>query len=26
MTTMYDVGGVGYDPSLSGFDDASYSK
>lgn len=26
MTTMYDVGGVGYDPSLSGFDDASYQK
>ncbi|WP_257790998.1 sulfatase-like hydrolase/transferase [Mycetocola zhujimingii] len=26
MTTMYDVGGVGYDPSLSGFDDAAYQK
>lgn len=26
MTTMYPVGGVGYDPSLSSFDDATYSK
>ncbi|GGE94957.1 sulfatase-like hydrolase/transferase [Mycetocola zhadangensis] len=26
MTAMYDVGGVGYDPSLSGFDDATYQK
>ncbi|SDS96936.1 sulfatase-like hydrolase/transferase [Microlunatus soli] len=24
MTSMYDVGGVGYDPSMSGLDEASY--
>ncbi|MET0934010.1 MAG: sulfatase-like hydrolase/transferase [Mycetocola sp.] len=26
MTAMYDVGGVDYDPSLSGFDNAAYQK
>lgn len=26
MTSMYPVGGVGYDPSLSGFDDEAYQK
>ncbi|WP_199711137.1 sulfatase-like hydrolase/transferase [Tessaracoccus antarcticus] len=26
MATMYDVGGLDYDPSLSGFDEAAYSS